>query len=116
MANKGLFGEDIAAAFLQSKGLIILARNYYTREGEIDIIAQDGEVIIFAEVKTRRDAKYSTAREAVSPSKQRKLRKAAGQWLAKNFADTNEPPTTFDVIEVYTAMTPPGVRRLRDAF
>ncbi|MDR0937576.1 MAG: YraN family protein [Oscillospiraceae bacterium] len=116
MRDKGNIGEDIAAAFLESKGLIILERNYYTREGEIDIIARDGEVIVFAEVKSRRDAKHATAREAVSPSKQRKLRKAAGYWLAKNYAETNEPPATFDVIEVYSSMTPPGVRRLRDAF
>ncbi|MDR0857859.1 MAG: YraN family protein [Oscillospiraceae bacterium] len=113
--NSGKFGEELAAAFLSSKDCVILARNYRIREGEIDIIALSRGTIIFAEVKTRADASFSAAREAVTYAKQKRLRQTAGRWLEEN-ADYAEQPASFDVIEVYTLSKPPGIRWLREAF
>lgn len=110
----GRRGEDVAASFLISKGYEIIERNYYRDHGELDIVARDGEVIVFAEVKTRRDRRFAAAAEAVSPAKRRKLRATALYWLqARGLSDS---PARFDVIEVYTAAELPAVRQIKNAF
>lgn len=68
--------------FLRSKGYEILAANFRTRFGEIDIIAADGQYIAFVEVKARQEGTPYAPREAVGPAKQRRLRGAAGTYLA----------------------------------
>lgn len=94
----GALGEVLAARYLRDKGLDILSANYRSRFGEIDIVAADGDKIIFVEVKTRTGVPLTEPREAVHAEKQRRLSMAAAQYLR------NEPPDTlsrFDVIEVY---------------
>ena len=94
----GRFGEDVAAAHLVDKGLVLLARNWRCREGEIDIVAVDGEVLVFCEVKTRSGVGFGSPAEAVSPVKLRRLRVLAARWLADNprvWADLR-----FDVVSV----------------
>ena len=112
--DAGQYGENTAAAFLQNLGYTILERNYHSRYGEIDLIAKDGDTVVFAEVKCRRDAAFAQAAEAVGPSKQTKLRKTALFW----FAEHGECPARFDVIEVYTGAARQNVevRHIPNAF
>jgi putative endonuclease len=73
MTQSGKKGEDFAAAALAQKGYTVLARNYHSRFGEVDIIASDKENICFVEVKTRREKSMVGAAQAVTPAKQRKI-------------------------------------------
>lgn len=113
----GDWGEDWAAKHLQGHGYRIVALRYRTRHGEIDIIAADLEYIIFIEVKTRRDNRFSEAREAVSPRKIEKIKQTAALWLAEN--ETELQPR-FDVIELYAPLgeqtANPTIRHWEDAF
>lgn len=84
-AQLGKLGENFASSLLLQRGWHILARNYRTRFGEIDIISRDkNEQLVFTEVKTRRSVRYGMPEEAVSPAKQRHLRLASYQWLREN--------------------------------
>lgn len=102
--SQGAAGEVLAARFLRSKGYEILAANFRTRFGEIDIIAADGQYIAFVEVKARQEGTPYAPREAVGPAKQRRLRGAAGTYLAR-YPNALQP--RFDVIEVITARDNP---------
>lgn len=95
---RGRWGEQAAADFLERQGYTILARNYHTRWGEIDLIAEDGRYLAFVEVKTRSSDRYAAAREAVTPAKQHRLILTAEYWLAEH-PTTRQP--RLDVIEVY---------------
>lgn len=98
-SETGKLGEMEAAAFLRKKGYDILNANYRTRLGEIDLIASDGRFLVFAEVKTRSIRSAILPREAVNDTKQRKIIRAAKQYLAA-FPTDLQP--RFDVIEVTT--------------
>ena len=76
-------GEDAAAAYLERIGMEIVERNWRTRAGEIDIVALDGEELVFIEVKTRRSERTGTPDEAVSPAKQRRVAKLATSYLVQ---------------------------------
>lgn len=94
----GNAGEDIAVKYLEEQGYIILERNFYCRQGEIDIIAKDKNEIIFVEVKTRRDTKYGYPSEAVNQQKIKHILKTAKYYLYKN--KLLNKYVRFDVIEV----------------
>lgn len=79
----GAQGERIAAAHLDSRGLVAEERNYRTRFGEIDIVARDGEETVFVEVRTKRSAAYGTPEESLTLRKQARLVKAAQEYLAE---------------------------------
>ncbi len=113
---KGAWGEDAACEFLKEKGFIILFRNFHTRFGEIDIIAEHGAYIVFAEVKTRKNAIFAQAREFVTEAKQRRIISTAKIWLSEH--DTKLQPR-FDVIEVYgeeNSLKPLRINLLENAF
>ncbi len=95
----GREGEALAAEYLRKKRYAVIGANYRCRFGELDLIAQKRELVIFVEVKLRHDDRFGTAAEAVTASKQEKLRKAAASWLASHDCTA---PTRFDVIELYT--------------
>ncbi len=95
----GIWGENRACSFLTAKGYRILTTRYRLKLGEIDIIAQDGNVIVFVEVKTRRNDRYGTPAEAVNYRKQRKIIRTASVYLEQ--FDLQERAVRFDVIEVY---------------
>ena len=80
----GTQGERIAAAHLESLGLVVEGRNYRTRFGEIDLVARDGEATVFVEVRTKRSAAYGTPEESVTPRKQARLVKAAQEYLQEH--------------------------------
>ena len=79
----GRYGEALAAEYLRKKGCRILAMNYRTRLGELDVIAADRRYVIFAEVKLRKNAAFAEAREFVTFAKRQKLAAAAEEWLQK---------------------------------
>jgi len=80
----GAQGERIAGAHLEAHGLVIEARNYRTRFGEIDLIARDGEETVFVEVRTKRSAAYGTPEESITLRKQARLVRTAQQYLAQH--------------------------------
>lgn len=90
-------GEDLAATYLKKKGFKILMRNFKTPLGEIDIIAEDKETIVFIEVKTRSDDSFGQPFEAVDGRKRERMRRIALLYL-KNLG--KERPARFDVISV----------------
>jgi putative endonuclease len=78
----GAEGEELAAQHLRRRGFAIVERNYRTRSGELDIVAFDGRVLAFVEVKTRRaGGGCGVALEAVSSSKQAQVRRMGASWL-----------------------------------
>ena len=79
----GARGEDLAAEFLESSGMVVLERNWRSRYGELDIVAQDGAAVVFIEVKTRTGTGYGTPAEAVTPLKAERIRRLAGLWLSE---------------------------------
>ena len=82
---KGKIGEDIASEFLEKKGLIILERNWrYSRIGELDIIAFDGEILTFIEVKARKSTKFGDPIEAVTRAKMAKICSLAELYVNNN--------------------------------
>lgn len=103
--DTGRLGEEAAADFLRSKGCEIVEKNYRCRFGEIDIIAKDGNYIVFAEVKTRPVNSMLLPREAVDAKKRAKIITAAKIYLSGH--DTGNLQPRFDVIEVVTS---PGKR------
>jgi len=93
----GAWGEEQAAAYLLRQGLKILAYNFTTPVGEIDIIARSRRELIFVEVKTRRSQAYGAPCEAVGPRKQRQILRTA-QWYLAESKSPLQP--RFDVIGV----------------
>ncbi|MBQ9735047.1 MAG: YraN family protein [Clostridia bacterium] len=94
----GRAGELKAAEFLKKKGFKILKTNYKTALGEIDIIAQDGDVLTFIEVKTRTDESFGLPSEAVNYKKQQKYYKIASYYLMVE--KKTDVPCRFDVVEI----------------
>jgi putative endonuclease len=103
----GQRGERIAARYLTDRGLRLLDRNWRCREGELDIVARDGDAIVFCEVKTRRAVGFGHPVEAVTPTKQRRLRLLATRWLAAH--EEHAPDLRFDVVGVLVRATGPAV-------
>ncbi|MBD5133002.1 MAG: YraN family protein [Clostridiales bacterium] len=94
----GQWGEEQVAEKLRREGWTIVARNFRCRMGEIDIVAKNGTFLVFVEVKLRKNDRFGAACEAVTSTKQRKLRAAAQYYLISH--PTNLQPR-FDVAEVY---------------
>ncbi len=82
--TKGEKGELIAKRFLEEKNYTIVKSNYRCTSGEIDIIAKDGEYLVFVEVKYRTNKKFGMPVEAIDRKKQEKIRVVAGHYLSEN--------------------------------
>ena len=80
----GKSGEDLAATWYRSNGFDVLDRNWHCSVGEIDLVALRDRLLVVVEVKTRRTDAYGVPALAVTPSKQRRLRRLAACWLADN--------------------------------
>ena len=90
-------GEDVAARFLERNGLAIVARNYRTRFGEIDLVAREGETLVFVEVRLRSSGAFGGAASSVTEGKRRRIESAARRFLS---GFRREPPCRFDVITI----------------
>lgn len=91
-------GERLAVRFLKKKGFRIVTRRYRTKQGEIDIIAADGDYIVFVEVKTRKNLQSGHPTESIDYRKQKKLTNLALGFLKKHNA--LDQPARFDVIGI----------------
>ena len=121
----GRFGETVAADHLVASGMTVLARNWRCREGEVDIVALDGDVLVMCEVKTRRGVGFGTPLDAVTPAKAARLRRLALRWLTDQRAGglegtawpTRYAEVRFDVVSVLRPLSGPTVvDHLRGAF
>jgi putative endonuclease len=95
----GRFGEDVAVAHLEANGLKVLERNWRCAQGEIDVVAVEGDCLVVCEVKTRRSMNTGSPIEAVDAAKLRRLRRLTAIWLAaqpRRFGDVR-----IDVIAVH---------------
>lgn len=101
MGNTGRRGEEIAAAWLEARGLRVVARNWRAGRGEIDIVAREGPTVVFVEVKARRLGSGGRPADAVDRRKRRALARAAGAWIAAHPATGSG--FRFDVVEVTLA-------------
>ena len=102
----GELGEEIAARHLERLGYLIVARNERTRRGELDLVAANGETLVFCEVKTRVTGSTrgpAGALDAIGPAKRRRLRTLAAEWLATCGARPYRPELRFDAIGVTLA-------------
>ena len=111
----GKKGEILASDFLKENGYTILTRNYRRRSGEIDIIAMQGDYLVFIEVKTRTGTSHGHPLEAITPRKQRQISKVAQCYLAeKNLFDT---AARFDVVSIVMSRNyQPQVEIITNAF
>lgn len=94
----GRIGEDYVAGNLEKAGIIILERNFRCRQGEIDLIAQEGDQIVFIEVKSRRGTGFGLPEESVGQTKQKRLRLVASLYLLR--FNGWMPKCRFDVYSV----------------
>ncbi|MBM3890295.1 MAG: YraN family protein [Verrucomicrobia bacterium] len=114
---KGERGERAAARHLRRQGYKILTRRYAGKHGEIDLVAREGEVLAFVEVKTRASDQFGDAAAAVDREKQQHLASCAREYL--RLLGNPRIPVRFDVVEVYMdddARQPREVRLIRGAF
>ena len=95
----GKTGEDLACAELQRRGYAILARRERCRGGELDIVARDGPVLVFVEVKARRSHAFGMAAEAVTFHKQRRIVRLALDYVARQHL--THYPCRFDVVSIH---------------
>jgi len=95
--RKGEAAESLACRWLESRGLKLRQRNYRCKSGEIDLIMEDGQTLVFVEVRYRSHPGYGSAAESVTATKQQKLLRAAAHYLQQS-PDT--PPCRFDIIGI----------------
>ncbi len=109
----GQQGEDIAAAYLVQQGYRIIERNWRCPTGELDIITQDGNTLVFLEVRTRRGERFGTAEESVTANKQARLIELAQTYLQDT--PSPHPPWRIDVIAVQLGRGLPQINHIENA-
>jgi putative endonuclease len=111
----GRYGEEVAVRHLTDAGLQILDRNWRCAEGELDVVAADGDTLVFCEVKTRSGTGFGDPAEAVTAAKSARIRRLGLRWLAAHGIGWRD--LRFDVVTVQRRSEGgPLVRHLRDAF
>jgi len=110
--TSGIQAEQQAVQHLQKHGLKLITKNYHSRFGEIDIIMQDGEVLVFVEVRMRRSADYGGAAASIDIRKQKRIISTAQQYLATL---ARMPPCRFDVVLMNKVETA-NIQWLKNAF
>ncbi len=110
----GEAGESLAVRVLKRRGYTIVATNYRTPLGEIDIIARDGETLVFVEVKARRSMRRGCPKAAVTAEKQRRISMAALAYLKST--RQSGVRARFDVVAIKSTPPPPQVEIVRNAF
>lgn len=110
----GQTGESLAVRYLKKNGYKIIETNYRNKLGEIDIIASDNDVIVFVEVKTRRNNYYVHPKEAVTKKKQLTISRVAQAWLkSKNKIDLK---ARFDVVAILSDQKTDEIELIKNAF
>ena len=111
-AEAGARAVRNSAASASARGVTIVARNFHTRFGEIDLIGRDGATLIFVEVRLRRRDDYGGAGGSITYAKQARLKAAARGYLSRL---RREPPCRFDALLLDT-LDPARIEWVRDAF
>ncbi len=107
-------GEEVAVRFLQKRGYVILARNFRTARGEVDIIARQKDTLVFIEVKARSGSQFGTPALAVDPRKQEKISRVALLYLSQEYPEGC--PCRFDVVTVQQGPDGSEVALFQNAF
>jgi putative endonuclease len=110
----GKTGEDLACRELERRGYAIVARRYRCRRGELDIIARDGETVVFVEVKTKHDHAFGQPAEAVGFIKRRRIARLAMDYLLRHHL--MNCPCRFDVVAIHFDRERPVLEVFRNAF
>ena len=110
----GKQSELLASNYLRLSGYNILELNYRNRIGEIDIIARDGPVLVFIEVKSRKTARFGSPKNAITPIKQMKISKTALAYLKESGQLNNK--ARFDVVAIDARYNPPDIEVVKNAF
>ncbi|MGV1035823.1 MAG: YraN family protein [Candidatus Nanopelagicales bacterium] len=97
----GRYGEDVAVRHLRDAGLVVIDRNWRSRNGEVDIVALDVDVLVICEVKTRSSDRFGGPVAAITPAKLSRLRRLAGEWIA-----AHPQPVSGIRIDVVAVMRP----------
>jgi putative endonuclease len=100
----GLIGEELAVRELSARGYAIIERRYRTRHGEIDIVCEHDDVLVFVEVRARATDELGSAAESVTVRKKRKVTAMAVEYMARHHVTTR--PCRFDVVAVDRALDP----------
>ena len=111
MNRAGARAEDLCAELLRKAGLRVLARNWRCRHGEIDLVAEEGATLVFAEVRYRRDQRYGGAAESVTSAKQARLIAAARLYLMRR----PDADCRFDVL-LLDSLEGSRIQWIRNAF
>lgn len=111
----GAIAETLALQWLEQQGLVLIARNWHCRYGELDLVMQDSEVLAFIEVRYRKRAQFGGAEASVNARKQQRLVQAAQSFLQAEKAWANWP-CRFDVVALCTLESFEGLNWIRNAF
>jgi len=98
--STGRKGEEAALKYLMQEGYLLRARNYRCRWGEIDIIAQKGEDLVFVEVRSRNSLAFGMPQESITLQKQRRMQRIARYYLARELGGCWKGTVRFDVIAI----------------
>lgn len=109
----GIWGEMYAGRYLRDKGYNILSANFYSRTGEIDIVAEKNSTVCFVEVKTRKEGAFFDPAYAVDKKKEENVRSTAAVYMS---AAKKNKPVRFDIIEVIICDTQYKIRHIENAF
>lgn len=112
--DQGAHGEELAARFLRGQGLRILTRNYRYERGEIDLVCEEGDELVFVEVKTRSSFLFGDPEDAVTEAKQEQIKAAADGYCFEHEAEDRF--CRFDVVAVELRGGKQIVRHIRNAF
>lgn len=112
--KQGNEGEDLACTFLERAGYQILTRNYRFERGEVDVVAKDGEEIVFAEVKARHSNAFGQPEDAVDETKQAQIADVAEGYLSEH--DLEGATVRFDVVAISYKDGIPQIEHIKDAF
>jgi putative endonuclease len=110
----GKEGEDLALKTVESLGYRCIARNYRCTLGELDLVARDGETLVFIEIKTRKGKSLDYAKEAVHARKQRQMSKVALAYMKKNRCE--DIKARFDVVVIHQKGVDREIEVIRNAF
>jgi len=108
---KGAAGEQLAADYLQRKGLSVIERNFRVKGGEIDLVCRDGKTTVFVEVRLRSRSDFGGAAASITAAKQSRLILAARHWLLRH----GETPCRFDCM-LLDGVEAQNIEWLQDAF
>jgi len=111
----GARGEDLAVRYLKKKGYKVIERNYRCQWGEIDLVAREGDTLVFVEIKSRSSSGFGLPQDAVNRFKQNKLIEVARAYVAERRL-TEDITMRFDVVAVQLTPSGPDIELIQDAF